>query len=96
MFDLAATYPIHVVNWHDRETAPSLAEARRMTRVALCGGLRREETMVLGDPAAVARDSRAALKATDGRGFILGTGCVVPVVAPRANLLAARHAVDCA
>ncbi len=96
MFDLAATYPIHIVNWHDRETAPSLAEARRLTRVALCGGLSRERTMVLGDPAAVARDARAALKATQGRGFILGTGCVVPVLAPRANLLAARHAVDCA
>jgi uroporphyrinogen decarboxylase len=96
MFDLAATYPIHVVNWHDRETAPSLAEARRMTRVALCGGLSREATMVLGDPAVVAREASAALKATQGRGFILGTGCVVPVLAPRANVLAARRAVDCA
>jgi uroporphyrinogen decarboxylase len=96
MFDLATTYPIHVVNWHDRETAPSLAEARRMTGVALCGGLSRQDTMVLGDPAAVKREAKAALKATQGRGFILGTGCVVPVLAPRANLLAARRAVDCA
>lgn len=96
MFDLAATYPIHVINWHDRETAPTLGEARRMTRAALCGGLSRHATMVLGDPASVSREAKAALRATQGRGFILGTGCVVPVVAPRGNLMAARRAVDCA
>ena len=96
MFDLAATYPVHVVNWHDRETSPSLAEARRLTRLALCGGLSRQETIVLGDPAAVRREAKSAMRATHGRGFILGTGCVVPVLAPRGNLLAARRAVDCA
>jgi len=96
MFDLAGSYPVHVVNWHDRETAPSLREARRMTRLALCGGLSRRETMVLGDPASVSREAQAALRATRGRGLILGTGCVVPVIAPRGNLLAARRAVDCA
>lgn len=97
MFDLATTYPVQVINWHDRETAPSLSEARRMTQLALCGGLRRQETMVLGNPRLVAREAASAIKATQGgRGFILGTGCVVPVLAPRGNLLAARGAVDCA
>jgi uroporphyrinogen decarboxylase len=96
MFDLACSYPIHAVNWHDRETTPSLREARRMTRVALCGGLSRSATMVLGDPNSVQREAQSALRATRGRGLILGTGCVVPVVAPRGNLLAARRSVDCA
>jgi uroporphyrinogen decarboxylase len=95
MFDLAGSYPVHAVNWHDRETAPSLREARRITRLALCGGLSRRETMVLGDPSSVLREAEAALRATRGRGLILGTGCVVPVIAPRGNLLAARRAVDC-
>jgi uroporphyrinogen decarboxylase len=31
---------------------------------------------------------------TGGRRFILGTGCVVPITAPRANLFAARNAVE--
>ena len=96
MFDLTGSYPVHAVNWHDRETAPSLREARRLTRLALCGGLSRRGTMVLGDPASVLNEAEAAVRATRGRGLILGTGCVVPVVAPRGNLLAARCAVDCA
>jgi uroporphyrinogen decarboxylase len=96
MFDLTGSYPVHAVNWHDRETAPSLREARRLTSLALCGGLSRSDTMVLGDPASVLREAEAALRATRGRGLILGTGCVVPVVAPRCNLLAARRAADCA
>jgi len=96
MFDVAMSYPVQVINWHDRETAPTLGEARRLTRIALCGGLRRWETMVLGTPDAVRAEASEALRATGGRGFVLGTGCVVPVLAPRANLRAARASVDCA
>jgi uroporphyrinogen decarboxylase len=96
MFDLAGSYPVHVVNWHDRETAPSLKEARSRSRLALCGGLSRRATMVLGDPAAVEREAASAIRAMRARGLILGTGCVVPVIAPRCNLLAARRAADCA
>ena len=96
MFDLAATYPVQVVNWHDRETAPSLREARRLTRAALCGGLRRWETMVVGTPEAIQAEAADAVRQTRGRGFILGTGCVVPVLVPRSNVRAARHSVDCA
>jgi uroporphyrinogen decarboxylase len=70
MFDLATTYPVQVINWHDRETSPSLAEARRMTQVALCGGLRRQETMVLGDPQSVTREAKSAIKATQGGGAL--------------------------
>ncbi len=94
MFDVAVTYPVQVINWHDRETSPTLGEARRMTKKALCGGLRRWETMVLGTPEAVRSEAAEAMRATAGRGFVLGTGCVVPVVAPRANLRAARASVE--
>ncbi len=93
MFALAESYPVQIVNWHDRETAPDLAAARERTGAALCGGLRRWDTMVLGDPYSVETEAREAIDATQGRGFILGTGCVVPIIAPRANLLAARRAV---
>jgi uroporphyrinogen decarboxylase len=94
MFDLAGRYPVHVVNWHDRHTAPTLGEARGLFRGALCGGLRRYETLVLGVPEDVLAEAREAARSVEGRGLILGAGCVVPVLAPRANLAAARRAVD--
>jgi uroporphyrinogen decarboxylase len=49
--------------------------------------------MVLGTPEQVRTEARQAIEATGGRRFILGTGCVTPITAPRANLRAAREAV---
>jgi uroporphyrinogen decarboxylase len=94
MFDLFLEYPVGVINWHDLETPPSLAEAMRTFPGALCGGLRRWETMVLGTPAQVLVEAQEAIRATGGSRFILGTGCVTPTTAPHGNLLAARRAVD--
>jgi len=94
MFDQVADFPVQVLNWHDRETPPSLAEAQERFPGVLCGGLRREETMVLGTPASVAAEAQEAIEATGGRRFILGTGCVTPITAPHGNLLAARKAVE--
>lgn len=94
-FDLAASLPAPIVNWHDRETPPGLREGRRRAGKAVCGGLARVGTLVLGDPERVRAEAQAAVRQTDGgRGLILGTGCVVPIHAPRANLLAARRAVE--
>jgi len=94
MFDLIADYPAQAINWHDVETPPSLTEAKSRTKMALCGGLRQWETMVRGNPNAVATESQAAIEATGGQGFILGTGCVTPISAPTCNILAARKAVE--
>jgi uroporphyrinogen decarboxylase len=95
MFDLVSSYPAQVINWHDVETPPSLAEAKkRASGKALCGGLRQWETMVRGTPADVETEARAAFESTGGRRFILGTGCVTPVTAPTCNILAARRVVE--
>jgi uroporphyrinogen decarboxylase len=94
MFDLVANYPAQVINWHDVETPPSLAEARRRTDKALCGGLRQWETMLRGTPEMVQTEAKVAFEATGGRRFILGTGCVTPITAPTCNILAARQVVD--
>ncbi len=94
MFDLVADYPAQVLNWHDVETPPSLGEGLDRTAMALCGGLRQWETMVQGTPASVQVEAQAALEATQGRRFILGTGCVTPITAPTSNILAARQAVE--
>jgi uroporphyrinogen decarboxylase len=93
-FDLAAAYPAAVVNWHDTQTAPDLAVGLQQMGCAACGGLSQWETMVYGTPEQVRTEAERALAMTQGRRFILGTGCVTPIVAPRANLRAARDFVD--
>jgi len=94
MFDLLNDYPVGVVNWHDRETPPTLAEGLERFPGALCGGLRQWDTMVRGIPEDVRAEAADALHQTGGQRFILGTGCVTPIVAPTANLYAAREAVE--
>ena len=94
MFDQFLDYPVAVINWHDRDTSPSLSEAQARFPGVVCGGLSREHSMVLGTPEQVTAEAKDAIQATGGRRFILGTGCVLPIVAPRANILAARNSVE--
>lgn len=94
MFDLLSDYAVQVVNWHDRETPPSLAEGMACVRGAVCGGLRQWETMVRGTPEAVQAEAADAIAQTGGRRLILGTGCVTPIVAPTSHLAAVRRAVE--
>jgi len=96
MFDIFREYPVAVVNWHDRDTPPSLTHALGKTPAVVCGGLQREKTMVLGSPEQVMAEAKDALLATGGERFILGTGCVLPITAPRVNILAARRSVELA
>ncbi|GAB4485048.1 MAG: hypothetical protein OHK0031_09170 [Anaerolineales bacterium] len=92
-FNAVADYPAAILNWHDRDTSPSLSEAQSRTRSTLCGGLRRE-TLSLGTPEQVAAEAADALAQSGGRRFLLGTGCVTDTVAPYGNLLAARMSVE--
>ncbi len=94
MFERIARYPVQVLNWHDRHTPPSLAEARQKFQGTLCGGLRRWETMVVGSPEEVCAEAQEAAQAAQGHKFILGTGCVLPIIAPHGNILAARRSLD--
>jgi uroporphyrinogen decarboxylase len=93
MFDLVADYPVQAVNWHDRETAPTLREALDRFPGALVGGLSRLETMVRGTPDDVRQEVRDALEQTAGRRLIVGTGCVMYLTTPVGNIRAARKAV---
>lgn len=95
LFDLAREYPVDVVNWHALEAGPPLEAGMQYVRGAVCGGVRRWETLVLGTPASVEAEVRAAAAATGGRGLIVGAGCVVPVLAPSVNLLALRKSARC-
>jgi len=94
MFDLLARYPVAAVNWHDRETPPTLAEAQTRTDRALIGGLRQVETMLRGTPEGVRAEAADAIVQTGGRRFILGTGCVTFITSPTSNIYAARDAAE--
>ena len=103
-FDTLARWPVDVVNWHDRRTAPSLKDARGILRLAtrgdsaqndkaLAGGLDGWKTLAPGSPDDVKAQVRDAMAQTGGQGFILAAGCVIPVDAPEANIRAAIEAV---
>lgn len=94
MFEQFSDMPLQAINWHDRETAPSLAEGKKLFGGAVCGGLQRWQTMVLGDAQQVRAEARSAIKATSGERFILGTGCVTMTNTPYGNIAATRQAVE--
>lgn len=94
-FDTLADWPVDVLNWHDRRTAPSLRDARGRlgTAKALLGGLHELKTLTEGSPDDVRAEVRDAVAQTGGRGFILGAGCVIQVDTPERNIRAAVDAV---
>ncbi len=94
MFDLFTDFPVDIINWHDQETPPSLEAGQKRFSGVVCGGIRREETMVLGTPEQVRAEAQEAIKVTGGKRFILGTGCVIPTITPFGNILAARNSVE--
>jgi uroporphyrinogen decarboxylase len=89
MFDLVIDYPCQIINWHDRETSPSLHEALLKTKRVVCGGLRRIETMVLGNPKEIRDEISNAYEQTNGLRWILSTGCVLMLTTPQGNIEAA-------
>jgi uroporphyrinogen decarboxylase len=88
-FDAVADYPVQVWNWHDRETGPSLTDGLAKIRGAACGGLARDSVMLCGQPAAVRRQVAEAMAQTNGRRYIVGTGCVTMIPTPEVNIRAA-------
>jgi uroporphyrinogen decarboxylase len=93
MFDLVVDYPVQAINWHDQETPPSLAEALKRFSGAVIGGLHRWDDMLRGTPEQVRAKAEAALEASGGERFILGTGCVTPTNSPLGNIRAVRDIV---
>lgn len=93
-FEAFVDYPVHIMNWHDRETRPSLAEGQRLFGGAVAGGIRQIETLLRGTPAQVLEEARDAWQQTKGQRLVLSTGCVSMIPTPEANLRAVRAAVE--
>ena len=93
-FEIASEFSFQIVNWHDRETPPSLAEALKVSKVyTVCGGLGRD-TLVYREQDEIRREAQDAFKQSKGQRLILSTGCVVPIIAPHGNIMAARKSVE--
>ena len=93
MFDRIQGYPVNILNWHDRETPPSLNQAQARFTGVVCGGISRN-TIVYGTPEQLRAEAMEAIQSTSGQRFILGTGCVTPIIAPYGNILALRQCVE--
>jgi uroporphyrinogen decarboxylase len=91
-FSLLDSLKFQIVNWHDRETYPTLSEAQDLFSGVVCGGMR-QDTLVYEHQSEVQKEASDAIQQTNGKRFILGTGCVVPVIASHGNIRAAREAV---
>ncbi len=89
-FDIVSEFSFQIVNWHDRETPPSLAEAQQVFGGTVCGGLERDR-LVYGEQAEILKEARNAQAQAKGRRLILSTGCVVPIIASHGNIMAARN-----
>ena len=92
MFDLVSSYPVQALNWHDRQTSPDLATAKAHFKGVVCGGLRQWETMAYSSSDQVSAEALDAIQSTQGTRFILGTGCVMPIITPHGNIISAINA----
>jgi uroporphyrinogen decarboxylase len=92
-FDLVKEFPVNIINWHDQDTSPNLKEAFKKYDGIMCGGLKRE-TISLGSPLEIRQEISSAISQVNGKRLLLGTGCVVPSIAPHGNIMTARKMVE--
>jgi uroporphyrinogen decarboxylase len=92
-FSLLESFNFQIANWHDRETFPSLKEAQQIYSGVVCGGMR-QDTLVYENQAEVQKEAADAIQQTNGKRLLLGTGCVVPIIASHGNLITARKSVE--
>jgi uroporphyrinogen decarboxylase len=94
-FDLVKDYSnyIQIVNWHDKETDPTLRAAQDQYEVCVCGGIGLKNVYLL-DPDKLTSEANEALLSTRGKQHILGTGCVTPIITPHSNLISIRRSVE--
>ena len=95
MWELFRKYPVDMANWHDRITAPTLSEGRKLFPGMLVGGIDEWNTLVTGSAADIEAQVQDAIAQTDGgKGLLIAPGCVVPGHAPEDHLMIVRKAVE--
>jgi len=94
MIKEVSSLPSHVLNWHDRETGLSLHQVQSSYPMVVCGGLARDEDMLLGNPDLILKQVQDAYDQTDGKRWIAGTGCVLMTTTPEINIHSAREFIE--
>ncbi len=94
-FDDFATYPVHVINWADRASGPSLRDVAATITPVPCGGVDHTITLREGSEADCEAQVRDAAAQAGGRPIIVAPGCTYdPNRVPLGNLHAVRRAVE--
>lgn len=97
MFDSLASYPVEMINWHDRLTEPSLRQASESFSGLLVGGLNEGQTMASGSSEAIEREVHDALAQCSHRRLMIAPGCVLHTETSDASIEAVlRAAASCA
>ncbi|HJO97424.1 MAG TPA: uroporphyrinogen decarboxylase family protein [Rhodospirillales bacterium] len=92
MFDILAAYPVQMMNWHDRRTWPSLAEARERFPGLLVGGIDDRQTLLNGSADAIRAEIQDAIGQGAGR-LMVGPQCVMSIDTPDDKVRIAVEAV---
>ena len=94
MFDDFLDYPVDAINWDDRVTEPSLAQARLKTDKCLIGGIDKLGVVRSGKPEDVTKEAMDAISSIGSGKYILAPGCVLPIDTPEENIFALRRSVE--
>lgn len=88
-----ASYPVALVNWHDRDTGTSLAQGMKILGRAVCGGIS-QWSLHEENPAKALAEAADAVQQSGGRQLVLATGCVSMTTTPLRNIRALRAFVE--
>lgn len=94
MFDLLKDYPVQIINWHDQLTAPTIAEAQKISAKTFLGGVEENEMLLKGNPKIIKKHIKNIIKQSKGNRLIFGPGCVLPLNIPDENIKAVKEALS--
>lgn len=87
-------YPVAAVNYHDRHSERSFRDCQSLFPGALMGGIDETNTLLNGPTDLIRQEIEEAVGQLDGRGVIIGPGCVINTRTPENFLHTARQAVS--
>ena len=79
-------YPVDALSWHDRDDGPSMDEVRSYSNKAFVGGLSWGKNWIGKSDEEVASEVVEVMARHDGKGIILGPGCVIEPSTPKDRL----------
>ncbi|SCI04050.1 methylcobalamin:coenzyme M methyltransferase [uncultured Clostridium sp.] len=94
MFERLISYPANCINWHDRWVSPTMAEARKLTKKCLLGGINEQKFKEELGVGGIERHLSEAIQSAGRNGLMLGPGCVAKLPVPDSHFMEARAAVN--